>query len=263
MAGELVVADSALRPDHEPVEWQERVLNDGSRHEVYKRYFTATGWPRSWRGRGGARSERTSAGGEVLHAGARGSGGRVGRSGSTAHSLASRRGSTLARWLDRPSARRGRCRRRRGTVAVLGAQEAEQDVLAADLAVAAALGLLERALEALLGRRAPARLGAAAVGGESTPLASIPTLLEHALEVALDRVAQLLRARARPRAGRAPAGWCRARERDEQVLRLDARGARARRRRCWPRARRTRASPDESLEHPSASSRASCGRPAA
>ena len=32
VAGELVVADAALRPDHEPEEWQERVLNDGSRH---------------------------------------------------------------------------------------------------------------------------------------------------------------------------------------------------------------------------------------
>jgi SAM-dependent methyltransferase len=35
---ELVVADSAgTRPD----EWQERTLNDGSRHRVYKRWFTA------------------------------------------------------------------------------------------------------------------------------------------------------------------------------------------------------------------------------
>ncbi len=43
VAGELVVTDSALRDDVEPEEWQERVLNDGSRHEVYKRYFTAEG----------------------------------------------------------------------------------------------------------------------------------------------------------------------------------------------------------------------------
>src|SRR6185436_8709821 len=50
--------------------------------------------------------------------------------------------------------------------AVLGGEQPAQDVLAADLAVAAALGLLDRALQALLGRRAPARLGAAAVGGE-------------------------------------------------------------------------------------------------
>jgi demethylmenaquinone methyltransferase/2-methoxy-6-polyprenyl-1,4-benzoquinol methylase len=37
---ELVVVDSALRDDVEPVEWQERILNDGSRWEVYKRFFT-------------------------------------------------------------------------------------------------------------------------------------------------------------------------------------------------------------------------------
>jgi len=40
VAGELVVADSALREGVEPVQWQERVLNDRSRHTVYKRYFT-------------------------------------------------------------------------------------------------------------------------------------------------------------------------------------------------------------------------------
>jgi ubiquinone/menaquinone biosynthesis C-methylase UbiE len=40
VAGELVVVDSALHDGVEPVEWQERVLNDGSRWEVYKRYFT-------------------------------------------------------------------------------------------------------------------------------------------------------------------------------------------------------------------------------
>jgi ubiquinone/menaquinone biosynthesis C-methylase UbiE len=39
VAPELVVVDSAVRPDHERVEWQERVLNDGSRFQVYKRYF--------------------------------------------------------------------------------------------------------------------------------------------------------------------------------------------------------------------------------
>jgi demethylmenaquinone methyltransferase/2-methoxy-6-polyprenyl-1,4-benzoquinol methylase len=43
VATEVVVVDSALRDDVEPEEWQERVLNDGSRHEVYKRYFTAEG----------------------------------------------------------------------------------------------------------------------------------------------------------------------------------------------------------------------------
>jgi len=39
-APELVVVDSALRPGVEPEQWQERVLNDGSRHRVYKRYLT-------------------------------------------------------------------------------------------------------------------------------------------------------------------------------------------------------------------------------
>jgi ubiquinone/menaquinone biosynthesis C-methylase UbiE len=39
VANELVVADSALRADVEPEERQERILNDGSRWEVYKRYF--------------------------------------------------------------------------------------------------------------------------------------------------------------------------------------------------------------------------------
>ena len=38
---ELVVIDSAYRPGVEPEQWQERVLNDGSRHRVYKRYLTA------------------------------------------------------------------------------------------------------------------------------------------------------------------------------------------------------------------------------
>jgi ubiquinone/menaquinone biosynthesis C-methylase UbiE len=41
VAGELVVVDSAVRPDHAREEWQERVLNDGSRFRVYKRYFDA------------------------------------------------------------------------------------------------------------------------------------------------------------------------------------------------------------------------------
>jgi ubiquinone/menaquinone biosynthesis C-methylase UbiE len=39
VAGELVVLDSALHEDVEPEEWQERVLKDGSRWQVYKRYF--------------------------------------------------------------------------------------------------------------------------------------------------------------------------------------------------------------------------------
>lgn len=41
VARELVVVDSALHDGVEPVEWQERVLNDGSLWEVYKRYFDA------------------------------------------------------------------------------------------------------------------------------------------------------------------------------------------------------------------------------
>jgi demethylmenaquinone methyltransferase/2-methoxy-6-polyprenyl-1,4-benzoquinol methylase len=41
VAAELVVVDSALRPDVEPEEQQERILNDGSRWKVYKRYFEA------------------------------------------------------------------------------------------------------------------------------------------------------------------------------------------------------------------------------
>ena len=40
VGAELIVVDSALREDVEPEEWQERVLNDGSRWTVYKRYFT-------------------------------------------------------------------------------------------------------------------------------------------------------------------------------------------------------------------------------
>ena len=57
VAPELVVVDTALQPDHEREEWQARVLNDGSRHEVYKRYFSAEGLAEEL------------GGGEVLHAG--------------------------------------------------------------------------------------------------------------------------------------------------------------------------------------------------
>jgi demethylmenaquinone methyltransferase/2-methoxy-6-polyprenyl-1,4-benzoquinol methylase len=39
VAGELVVLDSALHEGVEPEEWQERLLKDGSRWQVYKRYF--------------------------------------------------------------------------------------------------------------------------------------------------------------------------------------------------------------------------------
>lgn len=38
---QLVVVDSAKREDVDAEEWQERVLNDGSRHRIYKRFFTA------------------------------------------------------------------------------------------------------------------------------------------------------------------------------------------------------------------------------
>jgi demethylmenaquinone methyltransferase/2-methoxy-6-polyprenyl-1,4-benzoquinol methylase len=41
VARELVVVDSALHDGVQSEEWQERVLNDGSRHRVYKRYFDA------------------------------------------------------------------------------------------------------------------------------------------------------------------------------------------------------------------------------
>ena len=40
VAGELVVVDAALRPELVPELWEERLLQDGSRHRIYKRYFT-------------------------------------------------------------------------------------------------------------------------------------------------------------------------------------------------------------------------------
>jgi demethylmenaquinone methyltransferase/2-methoxy-6-polyprenyl-1,4-benzoquinol methylase len=57
VAGQLVVVDSHLRPDHDAEEEQQRTLNDGSVHGVYKRYFT------------GAGLAAELAGGEVLHDG--------------------------------------------------------------------------------------------------------------------------------------------------------------------------------------------------
>ena len=57
VAPELVVVDSAFRPDRQDEERQERVLNDGSRWHVYKRYFT------------GAALAAELGGGEVLHEG--------------------------------------------------------------------------------------------------------------------------------------------------------------------------------------------------
>lgn len=40
VAKEVIVIDSALRPAVQPEQWQERTLNDGSHHKVYKRYLT-------------------------------------------------------------------------------------------------------------------------------------------------------------------------------------------------------------------------------
>ncbi len=40
---ELIVVDTALRPGVEPEVWQQRVLNDGSPHQIYKRHLTADG----------------------------------------------------------------------------------------------------------------------------------------------------------------------------------------------------------------------------
>jgi SAM-dependent methyltransferase len=39
VARELIVLDSARRSGVEAEQWQERVLNDGSRHEIFKRYL--------------------------------------------------------------------------------------------------------------------------------------------------------------------------------------------------------------------------------
>jgi len=39
VASELVIVDAALRDDVEAAAWQERVLNDGSRWQLYKRYL--------------------------------------------------------------------------------------------------------------------------------------------------------------------------------------------------------------------------------
>jgi ubiquinone/menaquinone biosynthesis C-methylase UbiE len=57
VAAELVVVDSALCAGRRPVEWQQRILNDGSRYEVYKRYF------------GGEELAAELGGGEVVFAG--------------------------------------------------------------------------------------------------------------------------------------------------------------------------------------------------
>ncbi len=39
VARELVVADAARRPDHEPDEWQQRAVSDGTTWPVFKRFF--------------------------------------------------------------------------------------------------------------------------------------------------------------------------------------------------------------------------------
>jgi ubiquinone/menaquinone biosynthesis C-methylase UbiE len=43
VGAELVIVDAALRDDVEPEQWEERILNDGSRWTVFKRYFTPDG----------------------------------------------------------------------------------------------------------------------------------------------------------------------------------------------------------------------------
>jgi ubiquinone/menaquinone biosynthesis C-methylase UbiE len=57
VAGRLVITDSARRPDVPAERWEERVLNDGSRHRVFKRWFR------------GAELAQELGGGEVLHEG--------------------------------------------------------------------------------------------------------------------------------------------------------------------------------------------------
>ena len=58
VAGELVVVDAAVRPDVETELYEERILDDRSRHRVFKRYFE------------GAALADEIGGGEVLHEGA-------------------------------------------------------------------------------------------------------------------------------------------------------------------------------------------------
>jgi demethylmenaquinone methyltransferase/2-methoxy-6-polyprenyl-1,4-benzoquinol methylase len=55
VAPELILVDSAVRPDHEREEWQTRVLNDGSSFTIFKRYFD------------GAKLAEELGGGSVLH----------------------------------------------------------------------------------------------------------------------------------------------------------------------------------------------------
>ena len=57
VARELVIVDSARRPGVQAEDWHERILTDGSRHRVYKRFFT------------GAQLARELGDGQVRHAG--------------------------------------------------------------------------------------------------------------------------------------------------------------------------------------------------
>jgi ubiquinone/menaquinone biosynthesis C-methylase UbiE len=57
VAAQVVIVDSALREGVGAEQWQERVLNDGSRHRVYKRFFT------------GAELAAELGSGEILHDG--------------------------------------------------------------------------------------------------------------------------------------------------------------------------------------------------
>ena len=57
VADRIVVVDSALRPGVPGEAWQERVLDDGSRHRVFKRYLSGSGLVEEL------------GGGEVLHEG--------------------------------------------------------------------------------------------------------------------------------------------------------------------------------------------------
>ena len=202
VADELVVVDTALQPDHEPIEWQERVLNYGLDTRSASATSPVTGWRRSWAGQ---RSPRRA----VVRGGPRL---------ETAHVDRQPAGELVAvDALGREDA--GRCRARR--------RAARAGCAAADLAVAAALGLLDRALEALLGGRAPARLGAAAVGGQVDAAGIDPDVGEGALEVADQRLAELLRLE--PDVVERVGGLAVARrDRDQQVLGLDAAGPEAR-----------------------------------
>jgi SAM-dependent methyltransferase len=57
VAPEVVILDAALRPGGVDEEWQERKLDDGSRHRVYKRFFPPEGLAAE------------AGGGRVVHAG--------------------------------------------------------------------------------------------------------------------------------------------------------------------------------------------------